>query len=268
MDTSNPVPALLALCGRPRPLEARVHPDGGGVEIDGRLVDGASLDWDVPTAGCVYGAALNFRDVLASLAPVFSRPPHGTPPRAPVLYLKPRNTWLAHRHSVPLPEGVESVEIGATLGIVIGRDASRVAPGDVQAVIAGYTIVNDVTIPHSSLFRPPLRYNCRDGFCPIGPWIVPRAAMGPMDSLGIRACVNGEVRMRDHTSNLHRNVAQLIVDVTEFMTLRAGDVLTVGVPGNAPLARAGDLMAVEIDGIGRLENRLVRATELHAGSGS
>jgi 5-oxopent-3-ene-1,2,5-tricarboxylate decarboxylase/2-hydroxyhepta-2,4-diene-1,7-dioate isomerase len=84
------------------------------------------------------------------------------------------------------------------------------------------------------------------------------------DGLAIRAFVNGELCMCDNTSNLHRGVAQLIADVTEFMTLRAGDVLTVGVPGSPPLARAGDLMAVEIEGIGRLENRLVSAAALYA----
>jgi len=63
--------------------------------------------------------------------------------------------------------------------------------------------------------------------------------------------------MQNTTAHLHRDVASLIAEVTEFMTLRAGDLLAVGVPENPPLARAGDEMAVEIDGIGRLVNRLV-----------
>jgi 5-oxopent-3-ene-1,2,5-tricarboxylate decarboxylase/2-hydroxyhepta-2,4-diene-1,7-dioate isomerase len=257
MATSRTVPALLALRGRPQPLEARVEPAENAVTIDGRRVDASELDWDTPTIGCIYGAALNFRGLRSLLEPAFHRPPHDAPPRAPVLYIKPRNTWLPHRRPVPLPAEVDAVEIGATLGVVIGRDATRMSRARAAEVIAGYTIVNDVTLPGAGLFRPPMRAKCRDGFCPVGPWVVPRDALPAPEALGIRAFVNGELRMQNTTANLHRDVASLIAEVTEFMTLRAGDLLAVGVPENAPLARAGDEMAVEIDGIGRLANRLV-----------
>src|SRR4029453_5829362 len=171
--------------------------------------------------------------------------------------IKPRNTWLAHRCAVPLPLGVETVEVGATLGVVIARDVTRVPRAKAAEVIAGYTIVNDVTIPGGGLFRPPLRSKCRDGFCPVGPWIVPRDAVATPDALEIRASVNGELRMQNTTANLHRDIAALIADVTEFMTLRAGDLLAVGVPEHAPLARAGDEVTIEVEGLGRLENTLV-----------
>jgi 5-oxopent-3-ene-1,2,5-tricarboxylate decarboxylase/2-hydroxyhepta-2,4-diene-1,7-dioate isomerase len=254
---SRVVPALLALRGRPQPLEARVEPAENAVTFDGRRVADSELDWDLPSIGCVYGTALNFRGLRELLEPEFHRPPHDRPPRAPVLYIKPRNTWLAHRRPVPLPAGVEAVEIGATLGVLIARDATRVPRRSAAEVIAGYTIVNDVTIPGAGLFRPPLRFKCRDAFCPVGPWIVPRDAVPSPDALAIRAWVNGELRMQNTTANLHRDIAGLIADVTEFMTLRAGDLLAVGVPEHPPLARAGDEMAVEIEGIGRLTNALL-----------
>ena len=127
MATSRTVSALLALRGRPQPLEARVEPAENAVIIDGRRVDASELDWDTPAIGCLYGVALNFRGLLEALEPEFHRPPHDRPPLAPVLYIKPRNTWLAHRRSVPVPTGVDAVEIGATLAVVIGRDARRVA---------------------------------------------------------------------------------------------------------------------------------------------
>jgi 5-oxopent-3-ene-1,2,5-tricarboxylate decarboxylase/2-hydroxyhepta-2,4-diene-1,7-dioate isomerase len=256
------VPALLALRGRAQPVEARVDPATNLVMLGARRVDASDLEWDVPGIACVYGAALNFHGLRELFAPVFGAPPHGEPPRAPVLYVKPRNTWLAHGLPVPLPSDVDAVEIGATLGIVIGRDAYRVARERASDVILGYTLVNDVTIPTASLFRPPLRQKCRDGFCPIGPWVVPRDALDTTGALGIRACVNGEIRQQNSTANLHRDIAQLIADVTEFMTLRAGDVLTIGIAENPPLARVGDLMRVEVDGIGRLENRLVPEDEM------
>jgi 5-oxopent-3-ene-1,2,5-tricarboxylate decarboxylase/2-hydroxyhepta-2,4-diene-1,7-dioate isomerase len=255
--TSRSVPALLALRGRAQPVDARVDPADNAVMIDGRRVDASTLDWEVPAIGCVYGAALNFRGLRALLEPDFHRPPHERPPVAPVLYIKPRNTWLPHRRPVPLPAGVEAIEVGATLGVVIGRDARGVSRGNAAEVIAGYTIVNDVSIPGGGLFRPPLRSRCRDGFCPVGPWIVPRDAVPAPDALAIRARVNGKLQMENTTANLHRDIATLIADVTEFMTLRAGDLLAVGVPEHPPLARAGDEVTVEVEGLGRLENSLV-----------
>ena len=263
--TSSVVPALLALRGNPQPIAARVEPAENAVTIDGKRVEASDLEWEVPAIGCVYGAALNFRGLRDLLEPEFHRPPYDRPPIAPVLYIKPRNTWLAHRRPVPLPAGVDEVEIGATLGVLMARDATRVPRDGVADVIAGYTIVNDVTIPHTGLFRPPLRFKCRDGFCPVGPWVVPRDAVPSPDALVIRAWVNGELRMENTTANLHRDIAGLIADITEFMTLRAGDLLAVGVPEHPPLARAGDLMTVGIEGLGRLENALVLEDALAAG---
>lgn len=266
--TSSTVPALLTLHGSQRPLDARVEPAANAVTFGGRRVADTELDVDVPAIGCVYGTALNFRGLLELLEPEFHRPPHDRPPRAPVLYIKPRNTWLAHRRPVPLPADIETVEVGATLGVVIGRDARRVPRDRAAHVIAGYTIVNDVSVPNAGLFRPPLRAKCRDGFCPVGPWVVARDAIPAPDALAIRAWVNGELRMENTTANLHRDIAGLIADITEFMTLRAGDLLAVGVPEHPPLARAGDEMTVEIDGIGRLHNVLLPAEMLPAGVGA
>jgi 5-oxopent-3-ene-1,2,5-tricarboxylate decarboxylase/2-hydroxyhepta-2,4-diene-1,7-dioate isomerase len=87
--------------------------------------------------------------------------------------------------------------------------------------------------------------------------VVAREAIADPDALAMRAYVNGVLRQENNTCNLIRPVAQLISDVTEFMTLAAGDVLLVGVPEDPPAAVAGDRIAVEIDGVGRLENVLV-----------
>ena len=257
MHASTTVPALLALRGRPRPYPARIEPAANAVVVDGRRYAAADLDWDPPDVRCVYGSALNFTSQRRALDAVFHQPPHNAPPAAPVLYIKPRNTWLGHRAAVTVPAGSEEVEVGATLGIVFGRDARRLRRESAFDTVAGYTIVNDLSIPQTSMFRPPLRFNARDGFCPLGPWVVPRRSVAAVDHLQLRALVNGEVRQSLSTADLHRDVAQLIVDVSEFMTLRAGDLLTIGVAAGPPRARAGDRVAVEIDGLGRLENTLV-----------
>jgi 5-oxopent-3-ene-1,2,5-tricarboxylate decarboxylase / 2-hydroxyhepta-2,4-diene-1,7-dioate isomerase len=211
----------------------------------------------VPTRGNVYGVALNFRGALAALGKSTEAPPYQSPPRAPILYLKPRNTRIGYGVPIPVPAGVEAVAIGATLGVVLSQNAYRVAAGDAAHFIAGYTIVNDVTIPHESYYRPALKQKCRDGFCPIGPWIVERDQIGSADAMAIRAYVNGKLVLENNTANLIRPIPQLIADISAFMTLAAGDVLLVGLPENLPLARVGDRAAVEIDGLGRLENPLI-----------
>jgi 5-oxopent-3-ene-1,2,5-tricarboxylate decarboxylase/2-hydroxyhepta-2,4-diene-1,7-dioate isomerase len=249
--------AMLRLQGNSQPLEAALDAAGCAVTREGRDLSGPDIAWEVPTRGCVYGVALNFRGALAALGAALYEPPYKAPPRAPVMYIKPRNTWRPHLAPVPIPADVQAVEIGATLGVVMARDAARVPAERALAYVAGYTIINDITAPHESLFRPALRQKCRDGFCPIGPWIIRRDDLPHFKSLTIRAYVNGEQRMAGSTAELIRPVDQLIADVSDFMTLRAGDVLAIGVPGQPALARAGDRVAVEVEGLGRLENPLI-----------
>ena len=121
----------------------------------------------------------------------------------------------------------------------------------------GYTVLNDVALHHASVYRPPIRQRCRDGFCPIGPWVIDRVAVPAPDRLALRVFVNGALRAENTTANLVRPIARLIADVTDFMTLSAGDVLHVGTPEQAPLARVGDRVSIEIDGVGWLENPVV-----------
>ncbi len=201
----------------------------------------------------VVGAMLEFQGAWLAMEPAMLQPPHHKPPVHPVLYIKPANTWCRAGQPVLLPQDVAEVEIGATLGITFSRAASRVPVAQALQFVSGYCIVNDVTVPHRALLRPPMRQKCRDGFCPIGPW-VPAAQVADPGSLSIHAYVNGQLRQSNHTRNLRRSVAQLIADVSEFMSLAPGDLLLIGVPEHAPRARPGDSMAIEIDGIGRLEN--------------
>jgi 5-oxopent-3-ene-1,2,5-tricarboxylate decarboxylase/2-hydroxyhepta-2,4-diene-1,7-dioate isomerase len=153
---------------------------------------------------------------------------------------------------------VDQVVIGACLGVVIGRSATKVAVGNALSYVEGYTIVNDVSIPHESVYRPPIAYNARDGFCPIGPWVVQRESIAHPDQLGIRVYINEKLVQENTTANLIRSVAQLIAEVSQFMTFYAGDTLLVGVPEQAPLAQAGDQVRIEIDQIGSLQNHVVK----------
>ena len=210
-----------------------------------------------PPRGTVYGTLLNYRGALAALGDAVHKPPYKAPPKAPVLYIKPANTWIVDGAPIPVPEDVEALQMGAALGVVIGRTACRVPVEAALDCVAGYVVVNDVSVPHDSYYRPSIRFKCRDGFCPISTTIVDRGRAPNPDALAVRVFVDGVLRQHNTTANLIRSTARLIADITEFMTLSAGDVLLTGVPENAPLARAGQRVAIEIEGVGRLENPLV-----------
>ncbi|PLT19348.1 MULTISPECIES: fumarylacetoacetate hydrolase family protein [Ralstonia] len=219
------------------------------------------VQWLPPVDGAVVGTLLNFRGELEALGDALAEPPYQAPPNAPVLYLKPANTRVGHNQYVVLPPDVDGIWVGACLGVVIGRTATRVRVPHAAECIAGYTIVNDLTVPHASYYRPPVRHKCRDGFCPIGPWVVDREDLPDADALDITVRINGEIAQRANTSTLVRPIGQLLADVTAFMTLEAGDVLLAGIPENPPLARAGDRIDVGIAHIGTLTTHLLRQAE-------
>lgn len=206
--------------------------------------------------GTVYGTLLNQRAALAALGDAVRQPPYKAPPRAPILYIKPRNTLARDGDDICVPADAAELEVGATVGLVIGRSACRVREYDALDHLAGYAIVNDISVPHASVYRPALRFKARDGFCPIGA-LVPRAAVADPDALAIRVFVDGVLVHESRSDERVRPAARLLTDVSEFMTLHPGDVLMLGVGIGAPRVRAGQRVAIEIDGLGRLENRFV-----------
>lgn len=242
--------------------QALAHPQGEPLATEAAVAHWQALAaagsaFLPPTRGTVYGTLLNHRDALAALGDQVNAAPYKAPPKAPILYIKPRNTVVGHRAAVRLPADAVEVEIGATLGAVIGRTASNVSEAEALGHVAGYTVVNDISVPHASVYRPSMRFKCHDGFCPVGPAIVARALAPAPDAMDIEVAIDGAVVQRSSTAGLVRPLARLIADVTEFMTLFPGDVLTVGVAAHAPRARAGQTVTVTIHGVGRLENRLV-----------
>jgi 5-oxopent-3-ene-1,2,5-tricarboxylate decarboxylase/2-hydroxyhepta-2,4-diene-1,7-dioate isomerase len=180
----------------------------------------------------VYGVALNFRADLESLH---------EPPVAPVLYLRPRNTWNTSGAAIRIPADARELKMAGTMGVVMGCLNHA----------AGYVAVNDVSIPHESYYRPAIKQRCRDGFCVIGSEATDRM---PEE---IRILINGELRCRARIGDLVRPIDRLIADISEFLTLQPGDILLIGEPPDAPLARAGDRVRVELDGLPALENEVV-----------
>jgi 5-oxopent-3-ene-1,2,5-tricarboxylate decarboxylase / 2-hydroxyhepta-2,4-diene-1,7-dioate isomerase len=198
-----------------------------------------SIPFDVPPhrlSGAVYGALLNHRSALADLGESVNQPPYKAPPVAPVLYIKPRNTLGLSGDVVRIPAGTPDLEVGACVGVVIGRTACRISESRALDYVAGYLIVADVSIPHANYHRPCVRFKARDGFCPLGPSVTARAAVADPDALTVRMYLDGVLVQTANTADLIRPAARLLADVTEFMTLAPGDVLALGAAGPAPRA--------------------------------
>ena len=210
-------------------------------------------------SGTVYGTLLNHRPAIEALVDQMDAAPYKGAPKAPVLYVKPRNTLSQHGDPVVVPHDAPQLQVAAALGMVIGRTASRLTLDNALEHLAGYTIVNDVSVPHDSFYRPSIRFKARDGFCPMGPGVTSRQAIAQPDQLQVRVYVDDVLQHDTTTGDRVRNAAQLLVDVTEFMTLRPGDVLMLGASAGAPLVGAGQTVAIEIEGLGRLVNHFVSA---------
>jgi 5-oxopent-3-ene-1,2,5-tricarboxylate decarboxylase/2-hydroxyhepta-2,4-diene-1,7-dioate isomerase len=194
--------------------------------------------------GTVYGTLLNFRSEQQALAPQMHEAPYKAPPNAPILYVKTANTFSPDGAAIAVPARVAEVEIGATVGLVMG------AAGQVQ----GCVLMNDLSIPHASFFRPPVKFKCLDGFLGIGAEV--RAA--DPAALQIEVHVNGEWRQTVRFDALVRDPQRLLTDVGEFMTLGEGDVLMLGCDAPRPRAQAGDRIELRSSLLGTLANTLVQ----------
>jgi 5-oxopent-3-ene-1,2,5-tricarboxylate decarboxylase/2-hydroxyhepta-2,4-diene-1,7-dioate isomerase len=200
--------------------------------------------------------ALNDPADLAALGDAVQQAPYKAAPRAPVLYLKPRNTWAASGDAIVVPAGVAALRMGAALGLVIGRTACRVGAGEALGHVAAFCVINDVAVPHASWYRPNVPNLARDGFCVIGA-AQPFDGRLDLDALGFSVTVDGRVAQTGRTAGRVRGAARLIADLSDFMTLHPGDIVMTGLPFDPPQARAGQRVAITFDGVGTIENMLV-----------
>lgn len=208
-------------------------------------------------SGRVYGTFLNHRSAVESVAAVADQAPYKGLPRTPVLFIKPRNTLAASGDPIEVPADTEELEVAPMLGLIIQSAVCRVPESRARECIAGYVIVNDVSVPHPNYHRPSVRYKARDGFCPLGPRIAAAPSIIDPDALAVRTYVDGVLVQSMSTSELIRSTDRLLADVTEFMTLAPGDILGLGAAAPATRVHAGQTVAIEIEGIGRLENPTV-----------
>jgi 5-oxopent-3-ene-1,2,5-tricarboxylate decarboxylase / 2-hydroxyhepta-2,4-diene-1,7-dioate isomerase len=211
-------------------------------------------------SGTVLGVLMNHRPALAALGEAAHQAPYKAPPQAPVLYLKPRNTWVPSGGTVPVPADAPELELGATLAAVIGRTAHAVPASQALDHVAGWLLVADVCVPHAVYYRPSLRWRVCDGFCPLGPEVVPRAAVPDPAALLLSVAVDGRVVHEAPCGDRVRDIAMLIADVSTFMTLQPGDLLMLGVAHGAPRVRAGQRAEIGAPGLAPLAMRFEAET--------
>jgi len=201
----------------------------------------------------VYGVVLNDTASLNNIGDLEAAPYKGAP-RAPVLYIKPAGTRVAHGARIQLPRGANEVEVGATVGLVLGRDAARLSEAEALAAVGGMVLAADLSLPHSSYYRPAIREKCFDGALPLGEIHPP----GELSRVELGVEIDGKAVDGWSLASLLRDPARLLADVTAFMTLRAGDVLLLGVRYDAPRAASGSRVRIVATGLGALEFEIAK----------
>jgi 5-oxopent-3-ene-1,2,5-tricarboxylate decarboxylase/2-hydroxyhepta-2,4-diene-1,7-dioate isomerase len=179
-----------------------------------------------------------------------------TPPQ-PSYFMKPPTTLNGHRRPVRMAKGARFLNYEGELAVVVGRRMKGVPVDRVLDHVAGYTCANDVGM-HD--FRHAdrgamLRVKGQDGFLPLGPELVPAEAFDPTD-FTIRTILNGAVVQEATAGDLLFGVAYQLADLCRLITLEPGDVVLTGTPANSRPLRPGDVVEVEIDGIGRLTSTI------------
>lgn len=192
-------------------------------------------------------------------------------PTCPTVFTKPSPAVANHGEDIPIPAIAQSqCDYEGELVIVIGKDAKNVSEEDALDYVAGYTAGNDVSardwqreagkagpVPQWSFSKS------FDKYAPLGPCIVASHVLGEADSLSLRTLVNDTVRQESNTSDLCFGVRQLVAFCSQGQTLQRGSLIMTGTPGGVGLfmkppqfLQDGDVVAVEIGGIGRISNKM------------
>jgi 2-keto-4-pentenoate hydratase/2-oxohepta-3-ene-1,7-dioic acid hydratase in catechol pathway len=176
-------------------------------------------------------------------------------PDEPLLFLKAPSAIIYSDEEIVLPSASQQVEHEGELGVVIGRVVRNIASDeDPLSYVRGYTCVNDVTA--RDLQRKDVQFTrgkSFDTFCPVGPWIETDIDPG---NVVVETRLNGELKQKGNTADMAFPVAFLIRYISEIMTLYPGDLIATGTPAGVSRMKPGDIVEVEVSGIGKLVNRV------------
>ncbi len=179
----------------------------------------------------------------------------GDPPGFPVLFLKGPNTLNRPEGAVHAPDFVGRLDYEGELALVIKRRAKDVKGDHFSDCVLGYTCLNDVTArdvqQHDGQWT---RGKSMDGFCPVGPWVTDEVDPA---ALNLVTRLNGKTVQQGSTAELITSISQLLEFITAAMTLEPGDVVATGTPAGIGPMIPGDVVEVEIEGIGSLKNQVI-----------
>ena len=203
-----------------------------------------------PRPGKIIGVGRNYRDHASELG--------HTVPAQPLFFLKPATAVIHDGAAIVLPPESQQVDFEGEIGVVIGKRLRRAGEQEVRAGIAGITCVNDVTA--RDLQRSDEQWTRAKGFdtfCPVGPRVVP-VDPDRYSDLEVLCRVNGALRQHGHARDMVFSITTLVAFISQVMTLEPGDLIATGTPaGVGPLQR-GDVVEVEIPGVGVLKNSVTK----------
>jgi 2-keto-4-pentenoate hydratase/2-oxohepta-3-ene-1,7-dioic acid hydratase in catechol pathway len=204
----------------------------------------------------VIGIGLNYKDHIEEI----QKPA----PKEPLLFAMYASAIIGPDEAIVIPQMSQQVDYEAELAVVIGRRARHVPAGTAVDYIAGYTICNDVSARDLQFSDGQwLRAKSFDTFAPMGPYLVTRNELGDGSGLGIELRLNGKTMQKSNTRNLIFDVPNLVSYISRVMTLEVGDIIATGTPAGVGFVRnppvfmkPGDVVEIEIEGIGQLRNRV------------
>lgn len=195
----------------------------------------------------MVAVGLNYRPHIAEM--------ESATPAQPLIFYKTPNTVVGPGAPVRRPEVAERFDYEGELAVVIGRRARGLSPENAADFILGYTCANDITVRDWQEDGQWTRAKSADGFGPIGPEIV--TDLANPGNVRLQTRLNGEVRQDTSTDDLLFDITALLVFITEWITLEPGDVVLTGTPGGVGPMVVGDVVEVEIEGIGVLRNHVI-----------
>lgn len=226
--------------------------------------DEVKIEAPVPSPGKIICVGHNYREHILEMKREL--PPY------PVIFAKFANTVVGPQDNIPFYPISEQLDYEAEFAFVIGKRARNVSKANALEYVAGYTIANDVT--YRDIQRRTIQWlqgKTVEGSAPMGPWLITSDELTDPSGLDIVLTVNGEKRQQSNTANLVFSVQYLVAFLSDLMTLEPGDVILTGTPGGVGVARNpqaflkdGDIVRIEVDQVGVLENRVKQTSEVPA----
>jgi 5-oxopent-3-ene-1,2,5-tricarboxylate decarboxylase/2-hydroxyhepta-2,4-diene-1,7-dioate isomerase len=235
-------------------LWAELIDDDAGLRFpSGEIIAASDAHWLAPvTSGAtIFALGLNYLDHRKELG--FKTQD------LPLIFLKGPNALVGHLGETVRPADGNQMHPECELVAIIGRPARRVSADNALDYVGGYTVACDYAIREylENYYRPNLAVKNRDATTPLGPWVVDASGIGDPQNLRLRTTVNGEAVQEGSTADMILDVAGLVAHLSETMTLMPGDMILTGTPQGVHFCAAGDEVVCEIEGVGRLVNRLI-----------